>query len=169
MAGRTSSLDFINWDPMLEGSVIAHSRLLYDSFKNLTGESLVEGTFASEEELARAMYYAPVVIVSHDTQDDPVFNYANEAAQFLWEMSWDEFTKLPSRFSVEPAKMSEREALLESTRKEGIIKGYKGVRISRSGKRFMIKDATLWNVYNELNLYCGQAARFATWDFVAKE
>lgn len=155
-------------DHILQKQAIRHSRMLCDSFKRLMGKSLIDGDFASDEELARALYRAPFALLSHDTQEDPVFNYANETAQILWEMTWEEFVGLPSRFSVEPVKTEERKAMLEEARKKGCISNYQGVRISRSGRRFMIKDATLWNVEDPFGLYHGQAAVFLTWEYLGK-
>lgn len=51
---------------------------------------------------AEELFAAPFVIVSHDTQADPVLNYGNRAALTLWEMSWEELTRTPSRLTVEP-------------------------------------------------------------------
>lgn len=149
---------------MVDEAVIAHSRLLFDAYKKETGKKLIEESFSSDEELAEMMYHAPFAILSHDAQDDPVFNYANETAQRLWEMSWQDFTKLPSRFSAEPVKEKERNAMLEGVREKGFITGYSGIRISRSGKRFTIKNATLWNIHDEVNVYYGQAVVFYNWE-----
>ena len=52
--------------------------------------------------LARALYEAPFALVSHNTDSDPRFNYANRTALTLFEMNWNEFTTLPSRMSAEP-------------------------------------------------------------------
>lgn len=39
--------------------------------------------------------------MSHGLEVDPVFNYANQCALDLFEMTWEDFIKLPSRLSAE--------------------------------------------------------------------
>lgn len=150
---------------MLTPALIAHSKLLADSFAAVTGQTLLAGNQAPAA-LARQLYEAPFVLLSHGTQPDPVFNYANQTAQQLWEMDWQQFTQLPSRLSAEPVAMAERQAMLEEAKQKGYISNYNGVRISRTGKKFIIKKAILWNLYDKAGRYQGQAATFKTWEFL---
>lgn len=149
---------------MLKQEVIFQSQLLYDSFINATGYSLLDAGLSGQG-LAEALYYAPFVLLSHDTQRDPVFNYANLTAQKLWELNWDQFTQMPSRLSAEPVAVAERQAMLEEAKRKGFISDYQGIRISSTGQRFIIKEAILWNVYQE-GTYKGQAAMFKKWEFL---
>jgi hypothetical protein len=146
--------------------IVRHSTLLATSFTRITGQQLLEQDL-KEQELAEALYQAPFVLLSHGTQPDPVFNYANRTAQRLWEMEWAQFTALPSRFSAEPVAMAERQALMEEARQKGYISNYTGVRISSTGKRFIIKNALLWNIYDDQQTYRGQAAVFKEWEFLS--
>ncbi|GEO04541.1 MEKHLA domain-containing protein [Adhaeribacter aerolatus] len=150
---------------MLSSEIIRHSKLLYDSFAAVTGGTLLEGNF-NPEELAGQLYAAPFVLLSHGTQPDPIFNYANQTAQRLWEMDWPQFTQLPSRLSAEPVAVAEREAMLAKAKQKGYISDYNGVRISSTGQRFIIKDAILWNIYDNTGTYQGQAATFKAWEFL---
>lgn len=143
---------------------IAYSRLLSDSYRRITGNHLVEA--ADDAALARALYEAPFVLVSHDTQADPVFRYANLAAQELWGYDWDEFTCLPSRLSAEAPLREERERLLAEAKRQGFVNNYQGIRIAKDGHRFFIKDTLLWNVTDENGITHGQAAVFAVWEAV---
>ena len=145
--------------------ITSHSTLLADSFRQVTGQVLVAGNFTPAER-AQALYTVPFVLVSHGTQPDPVFNYANQTAQQLWEMPWPEFTQLPSRLSAESIAVAERQAMLEEAKQKGFISNYNGVRISKSGKRFIIKNALLWNIYDAAGTYQGQAATFKKWEFL---
>ncbi len=45
----------------------------------------------------------------------------------------------------------------------GYTNNYSGVRVSSTGKRFLIEDATIWNVLDNAGTYHGQAAMFKTW------
>ena len=150
---------------MLSPEIISHSKLLYDSFASVTGRSLLEGQFTPEE-IARQLYEAPFVLLSHGIQPEPIFNYANKTAQRLWEMDWQQFTQLPSRLSAEPVAVAERQAMLEEAKRKGYISDYNGVRISSTGRRFIIKDAILWNIYDSAGTYQGQAATFKGWELL---
>ena len=152
---------------ILSENLIRHSKLLYDSFAAVTGQTLLDTEEVSTPEaLGQQLYTAPFVLLSHGTQPDPIFNYSNQTAQRLWEMNWEQFTQLPSRRSAEPVAEAEREAMLAEARRKGYISNYNGVRISSTGKRFIIKKAILWNIYDESNNYYGQAATFKEWEFL---
>ena len=101
--------------------------------------------------------------MSHNTEADPIFNYGNRVALNLFEMEWDVSTKLPSRLSAEPQIREERENLLTRVRRYGFIEDYKGVRVSSSGKRFLVEDSIVWNMIDENGTYCGQAAVLYKW------
>lgn len=146
-------------------TVIAHSVCLARSMRELTGRELLPGV-TDPRELARQLYEAPFVVVSHGTQADPVLNYGNRRALDLWEMTWEELTRTPSRFTAEAPNREERARLLAEVTAHGFIDDYAGVRISKNGRRFRIHRATVWNLRNEQGAYCGQAATFATWDFL---
>ncbi|SFB30669.1 MEKHLA domain-containing protein [Cohnella sp. OV330] len=141
-----------------------HSRLLMDSYLNLTGKSLIVAE--SEPRAAELLYEAPFALLSHGTESDPVLNYGNRTALSLWEMSWKTFTEMPSRLTAEPLEQSVREAFMENVRQKGYSDGYEGVRISGSGKRFRIEQAVVWNLIDEKGVYRGQAAMFPSWTWL---
>lgn len=131
--------------------------LLCLSFKRLTGKPLL----TSGADLGRRLYEAPFAVLAHDTQPDPIFFYANLAAQKVFEITWDEIVTLPSRVSAEAPNQTERARLLEEVKRNGFISNYSGVRISKTGRRFLVQNATVWNLTNNDGVYCGQAATFA--------
>jgi hypothetical protein len=49
---------------------------------------------------------------------------------------------------------------------EGFINDYSGVRISATGKRFLIEQAMVWNLIDEQEHYHGQAAMFDHWVYL---
>lgn len=136
----------------------AHAELLIRCYRHWTGRDLID--------TARAIYEAPFVVLSHDTEADPRFTYANLAAQRLFEMTWDEIVGLPSRYSAEPLAREERERLLKRVAAHGFIDDYSGVRIAKSGKRFRIDQATVWNLFDEHGQAAGQAACFSDWQYL---
>lgn len=137
-----------------------HAKLLLDSHRSLLKRDLIEPT---STEISRALYEAPMVVLAHDTADDPVFFYGNLAAQQLFEMDWETLTRLPSRYSAEPVAREERQRLLDLVTRQGYIDHYSGVRIAKSGKRFLIEHATVWNLLSAEGLVVGQAAAFDHW------
>lgn len=143
------------------GFIVRQSRLLSDSYRQLTGRDLLKTNPLVS--LAEALFEAPFVLVSHDTRKDPVFNYGNRMALALFDLGWFGFTQLPSRKSAETPHRTEREELLARASQFGYIDDYTGVRISSSGKRFRIEKATIWNLLDEKNEYRGQAAVFSHW------
>ena len=145
--------------------VVAHTRVLERSFRKWTGRELLPG-ISDPVELARCVFEAPFVVVSHGTEADPVLNYGNGAALALWKMSWTELTRTPSRLTAEAPNREERARLLDAVTRRGFIDDYSGVRISKSGRRFRIERATVWNLISEKGGPCGQAAMFDRWEFL---
>lgn len=141
-----------------------HARLLLDSYRRLTGRELVPAGDPAQR--ARALYEADFVVVSHDTAPDPVFNYANLAAQRLFETSWETFITLPSRLSAGPVHRDERRRLLDEVSRRGYIDNYAGIRVAQSGRQFRIEAATVWNLADDGGEYAGQAAMFSVWHFL---
>lgn len=134
--------------------------LLASSHQRLTGRPLV----AAGTDLRSALWNAHTVIVAHGTEPDPVFFYGNQRALALFEMDWAEFIRLPSRLSAETPLRDERADLLERVTRDGCITDYAGVRISATGRRFRIEQATVWNLIDENGVCHGQAAAFDRWE-----
>lgn len=145
--------------------VIAHTQILARSFRKLTGRDLLPGLF-NPTGLSKNIFHAPFVLVSHGTEIDPILNYGNQAALNLWGMSWEELTRTPSRLTAETSNQKERARLLEIVSQRGFIDDYSGVRISKTGKRFQISRATVWNLVFEDGEPRGQAAMFGEWKFL---
>lgn len=142
-----------------------HVRLLRASHHHWTGLDLIPATLDDQQAVA-ALDDAGFAVVSHGTQPDPIFNYGNRMALKLFEMSWDDLTTLPSRLSAEPLVQSERDRLMQHVTRQGYINDYSGVRISKTGQRFMIKNATVWNLLDEDGRYYGQAALIRDWQYL---
>jgi len=150
--------------PYRQPDIIAYSSRIVESFRHWTGKDLIE-LADTPEMLAEKLYHAPFVLVSHGTQSDPIFRYANLTAQKLWSMTWDKFITLPSRLSAEPDAQEERERLIQRAQAHGFVDDYQGIRITSDGRQFHINDCILWNVVDEGLAKIGQAATFSTWHF----
>jgi hypothetical protein len=155
------------WEEKHDWLVKRCAALLW-SYHHWTGRHLVEPTGHAERD-ARAIFEAPFVVVSGGTEEDQVLNYANLAALGLWEMDWDTLVKTPSRHTAEPMHRDERAEFLRRVRENGFIDDYTGIRISRTGQRFRIKQATVWNVLDESGAYAGQAATFSSWEMLPSD
>ncbi len=131
--------------------------LLTTSYSAVVGRDLVA-------DAGGPVYVAPAVVLMHGTQPDPIFCYANRAAQSLWGYDWDTFITLPSRLSAQAEVQADRERLLAEARTRGFIADYAGIRIAKDGRRFRIAEVTLWNVV-VAGVRHGQAAVFTsrTW------
>lgn len=131
--------------------------LLTDSHRRLVGRPLV-----ADETADAAWLYAeaPFAVLAHDTCADPLFIYANRAAQAAFGYEWDEIVGLPSRFSAEAPDRAERQRLLDAVARDGFVADYSGIRIAKSGRRFAITDGRVWQLVDEAGVIRGQAATF---------
>ena len=116
---------------------------------------------------SQALFEAPIVVVSHGAEADPILNYGNRTALMLWELTWEQLLAMPSRLTAEPVNRAERERLLEAARRHGYYEGYRGVRITSSGRRFLVENALVWTVLDPSGNRVGQAATFSTWRWLA--
>jgi hypothetical protein len=145
--------------------LLQQTERLLRSFNHWTGRELLPPA-DSLDRLAEALFHAPIVVVSHGTEEDPILNYGNQTALALWEMPWTVFTRTPSRLTAEPVSREERARRLEEVTRNGFIDRYKGIRISRTGRRFLIEQTTIWNLLDEKGRACGQAACFNQWRYL---
>jgi len=141
--------------------LLEQTKLICSSFFSLLGRDLVLGS--TPEEKAHVLYHAPFVVVAHNTDADPIFFYANLTAQKLWGLSWEEFIQTPSKYTVEPMEVSERQKLLDRARTYGYVDDYTGIRRRKDGSKFEIGTTILWNLKNAQGEYAGQAATFGEW------
>ena len=75
----------------------------------------------------------------------------------------EEFLALPSRLSAEPTDWVERQTLLDKVSRDGFLSGYRGLRVAKSGRRFIIEDGVVWELIDGKGMRHGQAATFRSW------
>ncbi|MFC3175328.1 MEKHLA domain-containing protein [Novosphingobium bradum] len=129
----------------------------------LTGRPLVGPCAEPVTAPVRALWEAPLAIVAHGTETDPLFFFASRMALARFGMDAAQFIGMPSRFSAEAPLRDERQALLERVSRDGFIDDYAGVRIAADGRRFRIEAATVWNLVDPDGTVHGQAAAFSRW------
>lgn len=144
--------------------IIDHSQCLLNNYAKYLGKQLITRTGDPLVE-AEKLFLAPFVVVSHNQAPDPILNYGNQIALELWEMNWEDFCQTPSRCTAEPINREERQQMLTIAAQQGFIDNYQGIRISRSGKRFFLNKAIIWNLFNSQAEICGQAATFSDWQY----
>jgi len=137
----------------------ARLNLIAESHCRLTGRALT----APVPDQAQALWTAPRVVVAHGTEADPIFFFGNRAALDRFDVTLEDFTAMPSRLSAEPLLREERQTLLDRVTRDGFIDDYSGIRISATGRRFRIEQATVWNLIDEQGAVHGQAATFDRW------
>jgi hypothetical protein len=150
--------------PWQDPKVKEHTQLLLFSYQYWLRKPLLELDKQNPAAIAKHLFFAPFVVVSHGTQKDPIFNYGNQKGLDLWEMTWEEFTQMPSRKTVAPVEEKERNQLLNQTHKRGYVDNYSGVRQTKTGKQFRFENIVLWDVVDATINYRGQAAIF--YDYV---
>lgn len=153
--------------PWQEPTTIQQSQRLLQSFQRWLDRPLLDIS-GSPDEMAEALFHAPFIVVAHGIQPDPILNYGNRQALTLWEMDWAQFTQTPSCLTAESIERAERDRLLAQAQAQGYISDYKGIRISSTGRRFWIQDVVIWDVLDEQNQRCGQAAMFERWEAVGE-
>lgn len=151
--------------PWLDPAWSERIQWLLNSYRRWLNQDLIDRTGSPEEQAAR-LFHVPFIVVSHGTQADPILNSANAVALSLWEMQLEVFLQTPSRLTAEPMHRDERARMLETTRRQGYIDDYRGVRISSTGRRFRIDRAIVWNVLDAHDQPAGQAATFSEWEFL---
>lgn len=142
--------------PLYESSDFA--RLLTESYARLIRQPLVPAD-VPDKGIARWLYEsAPFGILAHSTANDPLFIYGNLSAQKRFEYDWEELTQLPSRLSAEAPERQEREDFLRRVSQDGYVDDYRGLRVTKSGKRFWIEGVTVWQLIDADGVCHGQAA-----------
>jgi hypothetical protein len=151
-------------NPGVPGST-AQAMLMASSHQRLVGRPLLSRSPGeSDEVLAGRLYTAHFGLLSHDDRPDTCFNYAKLVAQPLFERSWDEMVGMPSRLSAEAPGRAERERFLARVAEHGYVDDYTGIRVAKSGWRFRILRATIWNLLDASGRRVGQAASIPAWE-----
>jgi MEKHLA domain len=141
---------------------LAFFDLLTQSYRRLLGEELVPPEMTAPEGVRWLYESAPFLLLAHNTESDPVFIYGNKAAQQRFEYEWDELTQLPSRLSAATPDRNERSTFIARVTNDGFATNYRGIRIAKSGKRFWIEQARLWQLVDSRGRLQGLAAKIPT-------
>ncbi|THI85553.1 MAG: MEKHLA domain-containing protein [Nitrospira sp. CG24A] len=148
-------------------AIVEWSQLLLNSFRHWTTRELLERV-GDPDCQAHKLFHSPFVVVSHGMEEDPLLNYGNQAALELWKLSLEQLVKTPSRLTAEPVNRAERQRMLEQAGTRGYLDTYRGVRITSTGRRFLVENALIWNVVDAKGQRVGQAATFSQWSWLTE-
>ena len=146
-------------------AIVEWSQLLLNSFHHWTKRELLERV-GNPDDQAHALFHSPFVVVSHGMEEDPLLNYGNHVALELWKLTWGKLVKTPSRLTAEPVNRAERQRMLEQAGTRGYLDTYRGVRMTSTGRRFLVENALVWNVVDSQGQRVGQAATFSQWTWL---
>lgn len=136
----------------------AFTSLLCSSYRQLLGKPLIAEAQGETDPGFWLYHDAPYAVLAQNACADPAFVYANITAQRYFEYSWEEFSGLPSRLSASSGDREARDRLMAGVLRDGYVEGYRGLRESKSGRRFWIDDVTIWNLSGTDGDIQGQAA-----------
>lgn len=136
---------------------VARIALIAESYARLLGRPLV----AEAGDVVAGLWQAPLAIVAHGTEADPLFFFASHTALTAFGATPDQFIGMPSRLSAEAPLREERQALLDRVSTQGFIDDYAGIRVRLDGAQFRIEQAIVWNLIDAEGARQGQAAAFA--------
>jgi hypothetical protein len=151
--------------PWTEDELRTRARWLLRSYRRWAGEELLQlPPGADDAARARALFDAPIAVLAHDRQPDPLCVYANAAALAAFELTLADAPAFATSRTVEPAARDERVAALARAEEAGLLSGYSGVRVSTTGRRFQIHDGRIWTVLDDDGRRVGQAAAVRSGD-----
>jgi len=136
---------------------------LIASFARATGGDLVREAGLDPNAVGRSAWEGNFALLSHG--NDAILTYANRFALELWEMDWQTMLVTPSRETAPQGEDRDtRAALMEQVARHGFIRNYTGRRVSRTGRLFLIENATVWTLFDEVGTD-EKSARFGTGAF----
>jgi MEKHLA domain len=137
-----------------------HVSIMLEQLKKWSGKDLVAEYGFSLDTLGEQVFNANFYLLSHDRAADPILTYGNNRVLELWEVDWEELTKMHSRDTAKPVDRQERSVMMAQVKRANYLSGYSGIRVSKTGKEFKILDGIIWNMCTDNGDFYGQAAWF---------
>jgi len=137
-----------------------HVARVVAAFARVTGGDLVAEARLDPAALGRSAWEGQFALLTHTPS--AILNYANRFALDLWEMDWETMAQTPSRDTAPEEDRAERAAILDEVARTGFTRAYRGRRVSRSGKFFLIENATVFTLKDEKGAGFGTGAFFTS-------
>lgn len=140
-------------------------RLSSESLKQFTGESLLKRMGLPDSDSAELLDVhnnTRYAVLSHGTEDDPIFCYFNRAAKESFRYYDDnEIYRIPSRLSAPAGEARNvRQSQVAASLHQDIREIRNAVRVSKMGELFVVQYIILWNVYDHSRKRVGQTALY---------
>jgi|688.fasta_scaffold08809_7 hypothetical protein len=136
---------------------VTRATVILDSFRRCVGRDLIDRSGDAAED-ARRLFDLPQAVLAHDTSAAPLLDWANLAAACAFEATPETLLGRPSADTAPADAAADRRALFDVLARQGFVTGYSGVRISLTGRRFIIEDVTVFSLVDEAGHPAGHAA-----------
>jgi hypothetical protein len=141
------------------------------SFARVTGRSLADAAGLSPAALAsdgwgRSIWSGRFALLTHRGDCDATLNYANAFALHLWAIDWAQMTLMPSRDTAPVEERALRAQFMDQVAAHNFAGNYCGRRISRNGRLFEIRNATVWRLLDETGADFGVGAFFQDFEYL---
>ena len=133
------------------------AREILDSYRRLLGRELLPRSGEATED-ARRLFDLPLAVLAHDASPAPLLDWANLAAARAFDSTPESLLGRPSAATAPADAAADRRALFDVLARQGFVTGYSGVRISLTGRRFVIDDVTVFEVTDATGRPAGHAA-----------
>lgn len=130
---------------------------ILDSFRRHLGRELVERSGDLAED-ARRLFDLPLAVLAHDTSPAPLLDWVNLAAARAFDATPETLLGRPSAATAPAEAIADRQHLFTLLAEHGFVTGYSGVRISLTGRRFIIDDVTVLTLADTSGRQAGHAA-----------
>lgn len=136
---------------------IARAQEILDSYRRLLGRELVDRSGDAAED-ARRLFDLPLAVLAHDTAPQPLLDWANRAAARAFDATPESLLGRPSAATAPADAVADRGKLFDTLARDGFVTGYSGVRVSLTGRRFVIDDVAVFKVTDAAGRPAGHAA-----------
>mmetsp|Transcript_17266 Transcript_17266/g.49473 ORF Transcript_17266/g.49473 Transcript_17266/m.49473 type:complete len:235 (-) Transcript_17266:773-1477(-) len=157
--GRVTNIaQWLTWsDKSLTKSCEDKKGGLYDRINELLGGESAE-TITTPQQVHESSRFA---VLSHGNQTDPIYNYVNTAGFRVFRWPAEVYYRLPSRKSApEGSARQQRAKVIDDTVAEDITYIEEAVRVRYPNDTVTLRDAILWNVYDDGGYRVGQTVLF---------
>ena len=136
----------------------AHVARVVAAFARVTGGDLVAEAGIDHTNLGGSIWDGDFALLTHDT--NAILTYGNRFALDLWELDWETLVQTPSRLTAPEEDRAARAVIMAAVERDGFTRSYTGRRVSRSGKFFLIENATVFTLKDEEGAGFGTGAFF---------
>ena len=131
---------------------------IVEAFARVTDGDLIAEAGLDPAALGRSAWDGNFALLTHDT--NAILTYGNRFALDLWEMDWETLVRTPSRLTAPEEDRAARAVIMARVERDGFTRSYTGRRVSRTGKFFLIENATVFTLTDEKGAGFGTGAFF---------